>query len=174
MPVEKEYVEILAVPMGEYIAQLSAVEEKDDGPFGPMIRWDFKITEGPHAMTQLTGFSTPRYSNKSKAYKWAINLGHVPRSKFNSSTIVGNFCNLAVSVETDDEGDQFNKILSVTAMPQGTAPQAAPVPLPTMSTENVAVAADAAAHGDAPVPSPVAAPAAPESGTWNEDEAVPA
>jgi len=119
-------------------------------------------------------------TNKSK-WKSTIGLVGVEKPMILNKT---NFESVEAlyGVETDEwagkwitlyvtQTEAFKKVHTVLRIRDSVpAPQAAPAPVPMMSTENVSVAADAAVHGGAPGPSPVA----PESGTWNDEEAVPA
>lgn len=125
MSVTAEYTEIKVIPMGQYTARLNTVEDGEPSQYGPVWRWTFEILDPQHANVQLVGISSHAFSNKSKAYKWALGLGHPARMPFDSSLIEGRQCQLAIAVDTDDEGDSFNRIHGVIAT-ELTQAQAAP------------------------------------------------
>jgi len=132
MSVTAEYKEIMVIPMGQYAARLNTVEEGEPSQYGPVWRWAFEILDPQYANVQLMGISSHAFSNKSKAYRWAVGLGHPTRTPFNSTLIEGRQCQLAIAVETDDDGDSFNRIHGVLPPDpnQAEVVSAQPVPSP--------------------------------------------
>ena len=113
MSVRSKYREQTVYPMGEYKAKLVSVDEGEPGEFGPVWKWTFALTEPQYNGAEITAISSQTYSNRSKAYKWATSLGHPAKTDFDASQIEGRNCRLALIVEKDDDGTEYNKIQAI-------------------------------------------------------------
>jgi len=158
MTVTAELKKNIVMPVGEYWAHLISVDLGEPGPHGELWLWKFAIAEGDFAGSEFVGISSTTYSTyPSKSYQWARALGHPADDKFNSALIQGKPCRLVLTIEEKEDGGQRN-ILDAKGVLRPVKDQHHTLPPET-----------------APEPEPVpAAPVAPESGTWNEEEAVPA
>jgi len=133
MPVRSKYREQIVYPMGQYKATLVSVDEGEPGDYGPVWKWTFLLSEPQYNGAEITAISSQTYSNRSKAYKWAVSLGHPPQTDFNASVIEGRHCRLALIVERDDDGTEYNKIQAI-GVPTKAQTQA-PLPPPEAPPE---------------------------------------
>lgn len=105
--INKTSYELLDV--GTYGAQVESVEVAD-GQFGPQVKIRFAL-DGSTAV--LTGWASQKLCDKSKLGKWTRALtGSIP-DQLDIDSLAGLRCQLAVVIETKDDGAQYNKIYDV-------------------------------------------------------------
>lgn len=133
MSVKSKYNKHVAeLPFGLYNAHLLSVDEcesrltmpKADGsPPDPVAwQWTFRIADGPHEASELSGITSRTYSMKSKSFAWAAALGHPGGgADFDASLIEGKPCKIKVDVQDSKSGDgsTWNTILDVTKADEG-------------------------------------------------------
>ena len=111
-----EYKEQPVIPMGQYHALITEVKEELEGQFGPQLQYSFKITSGEHVGTNLLGWSSQKFSKKSKMKKWAtaaLERSFSPGEMVDTNDLVGKPVQIGVITDTKDDGAEFNKINSV-------------------------------------------------------------
>ena len=111
-----EYKEQPVIPMGQYHALIAEVKEEPEGQFGPQFQYSFEITSGEHVGTSLLGWSSQKFSKKSKMKKWAtaaLERSFSPGEMVDTNDLVGKPVQIGVISDTKDDGAAFNKIQSV-------------------------------------------------------------
>ncbi len=111
-----EYKEQPVIPMGQYHALIAEVKEEPEGQFGPQFQYSFEITSGEHVGTSLLGWSSQKFSKKSKMKKWAtaaLERSFSPGEMVDTNDLVGKPVQIGVITDTKDDGAEFNKIDSV-------------------------------------------------------------
>ena len=108
--IEQTVYEVL--PVGQYRAKLSAVEEHE-GQWGDFLKLIFTIEEGDHVGSNVTGVASARFSSRSKLYKWTKALlggRAIPTSyMWSSDDLVGRRVLLSLDI-IQDEDSEFNRI----------------------------------------------------------------
>jgi hypothetical protein len=142
--VEQTVYEVL--PTGEYLASVSEIEQ-EDGQFGQQLKFVFEVGSGDFEGVTLWGWTSMKFSNKSKLYKWtkaAFGGADVPQEyTFDSDDLLGRKVVLTVVVNTKDDGSEFNRVDAVKPYRQpktGNGAQAAPPsppPPPTFEDEEI-------------------------------------
>ena len=128
MPVRSKFKDSVVYPLGEYPARLISVDEGETGEFGPTWLWTFRLAEPKYNGAEITAISSQTYSTRSKAYRWAVALGHPPKTDLDASQIENAPCFLALVVETDDEGVEYNRIQAIRPAKGGQVPIMPPPP----------------------------------------------
>jgi hypothetical protein len=119
------------LPMGQYSATITDIEETE-GHYGPQLAFTFTVAGGEHDGALLKGWTSAKFSNKSKLYAWtkaAFGGADIPEDyTFDSDHLLSRKVTLGVIIRVKPEdGTEFNRVDSV--MPfNGT-----PVPAPAAS-----------------------------------------
>ena len=131
-----QYTEQAVIPMGVYNARITEVNEDTEGQFGPQFQYNFEITAGEHEGVNLLGWSSQKFSKKSKMRKWAtaaLQRTFSPGEQIDTDDLVGKPVRIEVLKKTSEsDGSEFNKIDDVTA--------------PSVAQKEAAQSLDATAH----------------------------
>jgi len=107
-------------PVGEYLAQVSEIVEKD-GTFGPQLQIAFKLTQMDADASPVLGWCSQTFSNKSKLYAWTKAIfGGGPIAKgydFDSDDLLNKKVLITLVVRTREDGMEFNRIDSMRGIP---------------------------------------------------------
>lgn len=116
---------------GTYDGRLVRVDEpKDDGAYGPILRWTFEVL-GDHPgddPTEIQGITSRKFTPGTKARLWYESLIGAKLAKgeaIDLEAVEGTPVRLAVTVVEKEKGT-FNQIVSVTRL-RRQAPQPVPV-----------------------------------------------
>ena len=110
------YSEQAVIPMGEYPARIKDVSEEPEGQFGPQFKYLFEITNGEQEGVSLMGWTSQKFSAKSKMKKWvtaATQQSFSAGDEFYPDSLVGKDVRIGVLKEAKDDGGEFNKINAV-------------------------------------------------------------
>ncbi len=110
------YSEQAVIPMGEYPARIKEVSEEPEGQFGPQFKYLFEITNGEQEGVSLMGWTSQKFSAKSKMKKWvtaATQESFSAGDEFYPDSLVGKDVRIGVLKKVKDDGGEFNKIDSV-------------------------------------------------------------
>ena len=110
------YSEQAVIPMGEYPARIKDVSEEPEGQFGPQYKYLFEITAGDQEGVSLMGWTSQKFSAKSKMKKWvtaATQQSFSAGDEFYPDSLVGKDVRIGVLKKVKDDGGEFNKIDSV-------------------------------------------------------------
>ena len=116
MPRYIEYQEYPVIPTGEYDARITEVEEKLDGQYGDQFQYSFEITSGEQKGHPLLGWSSQKFSKKSKLREWATAVtqrSFGPGDGVNVDEMIDKPIRISVMRKRADDGSEFNKIDSV-------------------------------------------------------------
>ncbi len=119
------------IPAGVYDATLKSVEEREstqpsqyDNGSTSYLFWTFAIV-GKKKTVEVSGSSSPRFGPKAKANRWVSALlgrklatGEV----IDLEALIGKPCKLTVTLETDDQNFERNRIGDVLPMGTGEEP----------------------------------------------------
>ena len=111
-----EYTEYPVIPTGEYDARITEVEEKLDGQFGDQFQYSFEITSGEQQGHPLLGWSSQKFSKKSKLREWATAVtqrSFGPGDGVNVDDMIDKPIRISVLRKSGDDGGEFNKVDSV-------------------------------------------------------------
>ena len=111
-----EYKEQPVIPMGQYHALIAEVKEEPEGQFGPQYKYLFEITAGDQEGVSLMGWTSQKFSAKSKMKKWvtaATQQSFSAGDEFYPDSLVGKDVRIGVLKEAKDDGGEFNKINAV-------------------------------------------------------------
>lgn len=103
------------LPVGEYVAAISAIEA-DDGKFGPQVKFEFEIQNGDYAGQTLLAWASAKFSPRSKLYGWtrAAFAGDIPPDyDFKSDDLLGRNVLVTVVVRPNEEGAEFNRVENI-------------------------------------------------------------
>ena len=115
MGIQIEQTQYVLLPVGEYPAEISEIVE-DEGMFGKQLKFTFDIEDGEHAGQSLLGWTSAKFSPKSKLYGWskAAFNAQIPKDyNFNRDDLINRKVNLTVVVKEGDDGAEFNRIEAV-------------------------------------------------------------
>jgi len=110
------YSEQAVIPMGEYPARIKEVSEEPEGQFGPQFKYLFEITNGEQEGVSLMGWTSQKFSAKSKMKQWvtaATQESFSAGDEFYPDSLVGKDVRIGVLKKVKDDGGEFNKIDSV-------------------------------------------------------------
>ena len=110
------YSEQAVIPMGEYPARIKEVSEEPEGQFGPQYKYLFEITNGEQEGVSLMGWTSQKFSAKSKMKQWvtaATQESFSAGDEFYPDSLVGKDVRIGVLKKVKDDGGEFNKIDSV-------------------------------------------------------------
>ena len=110
------YSEQAVIPMGEYPARIKDVSEEPEGQFGPQYKYLFEITNGEQEGVSLMGWTSQKFSAKSKMKQWvtaATQESFSAGDEFYPDSLVGKDVRIGVLKKVKDDGGEFNKIDSV-------------------------------------------------------------
>ena len=110
------YSEQAVIPMGEYPARIKEVSEEPEGQFGPQFKYLFEITNGEQGGVSLMGWTSQKFSAKSKMKQWvtaATQESFSAGDEFYPDSLVGKDVRIGVLKKVKDDGGEFNKIDSV-------------------------------------------------------------
>jgi len=110
------YSEQAVIPMGEYPARIKEVLEEPEGQFGPQFKYLFEITNGEQEGVSLMGWTSQKFSAKSKMKQWvtaATQESFSAGDEFYPDSLVGKDVRIGVLKKVKDDGGEFNKIDSV-------------------------------------------------------------
>ena len=110
------YSEQAVIPMGEYPARIKDVSEEPEGQFGPQFKYLFEITNGEQEGVSLMGWTSQKFSAKSKMKQWvtaATQESFSAGDEFYPDSLVGKDVRIGVLKKVKDDGGEFNKIDSV-------------------------------------------------------------
>ena len=110
------YSEQAVIPMGEYPARIKDVSEEPEGQFGPQYKYLFEITAGDQEGVSLMGWTSQKFSAKSKMKQWvtaATQESFSAGDEFYPDSLVGKDVRIGVLKKVKDDGGEFNKIDSV-------------------------------------------------------------
>lgn len=113
LQIKQTHYELL--PVGEYVAKISAIEA-DDGKFGPQVKFEFEIQGGNYAGQTLLSWASAKFSPRSKLYGWsraALGGDILPDYDFNSDDLLGRPVMVTVVIRPNDEGAEFNRVENV-------------------------------------------------------------
>tara|TARA_B100001964_G_scaffold203344_1_gene232279 strand:+ start:109 stop:519 length:411 start_codon:yes stop_codon:yes gene_type:complete len=102
--------------MGEYPARIKEVSEEPEGQFGPQFKYLFEITNGEQEGVSLMGWTSQKFSAKSKMKQWvtaATQESFSAGDEFYPDSLVGKDVRIGVLKKVKDDGGEFNKIDSV-------------------------------------------------------------
>jgi hypothetical protein len=111
--------------------------EQTDGQFGPQVKFTFKDDtshlEETDGETMLTAWSSAKYTEKTKLFKWAraaLGAEFNPDVDFQASKMTGKRVLLSVEKHISATGTEFNKVGEVMALPRVKKPQPKAPPPP--------------------------------------------
>jgi hypothetical protein len=110
----------LVIDQGIYSAVVQAVEEDEEGKFGPQVKLIFKVDEFDPEIT-LYAWASAKFNESSKLFKWTqAALGRLADDyNFNSDDLVGKRVQLNVIVKQTITGEA-NRVDDVLPMPRQT------------------------------------------------------
>lgn len=112
---------VMTWPVGEYVARIDKITEKE-GTFGPQLQIAFKLTQMDEKASPVLGWCSQTFSNKSKLYAWvkaAFGGGPIPETyDFDSDDLIGKKVLLTLVIRDREDGTQFNRIDSLRAIPE--------------------------------------------------------
>jgi hypothetical protein len=117
MGIQIEQTRYEVLPVGEYPAEITEIEQ-DDGQFGPQCKFEFTLINAKNAGHTLLGWTSAKFSPKSKLFKWtkaALNTQISPQYNFDSDDLIGKRVNLTLVIRENDDGAEFNRIEEVRA-----------------------------------------------------------
>lgn len=120
-PWEFEFVEYRfgSVPAGTYRVRLVDLQLTASDRFKrELIRWIFEVVEGENAGTQITGVTSTRISDRSKAYRWYTALGGQLVEKegkkvVDLQSVIGKEAMARVETRTDAQGRQWSNVVDL-------------------------------------------------------------
>ena len=124
-----------ALPNGEYVAQIAAIEE-EASKFGPQLRFTFDLAAPDLVGRTMTGWCSAKFSPKSKLFLWtqaalgATALGAT--TEFDSEVLLERIVRLDVVTVQRPDGSTYNKIRGVRAAIYG---DTAPLPVGVLAYE---------------------------------------
>ncbi len=128
MSIKVEQTHNVCIPVGEYPAQITSIEETD-GQYGPQLKFTFTISGGEYQSTTITGWASRTFSEKSKLYAWTkAAFGGVeipPDYNFDSDAVLKRRVTLVIIKRASDDGAEFNKIDAVLPLKKPTPPRPA-------------------------------------------------
>lgn len=113
MIIEQTQYELL--PVGEYKAEITDVEP-DEGNFGLQLKFTFAVQDKEGETHTLMGWTSARFSPKSKLYAWAraaFNADIPQDYNLNTDDLIGRPVKLTVLTRMKEDGSEFNRIEAV-------------------------------------------------------------
>ena len=151
---------------GEYVAQLHGVEDVLGGPYGPSLKFVFKILEEPYENSTVSGLVNAKWKPKNKLDKWLVGLG-LNASKIGTridpKSLIGN--QVRVYVAENKKG--YAEVKEINPLRKKQSEVTAPAGTVAGDTA-VDRTAQPAASATAPAPAP-----APVNKNGKKDEEVP-
>jgi hypothetical protein len=146
--------QVKSIPTGEYMAAVLSADV-EAGQYGPQVRFNFQIEDGPAAGQLVTAWASARFSSTAKLYRWAAALfGQSIPGDYDLDTdhLIGRRCRLTVVEKERPDGSTFAKVEAVRAV-------AATLPLPLpLAPAPAATPAPFRASAPASAPAPFRAP----------------
>jgi len=107
------------IPTGTYRVRLIDLQLTASDRFKrELIRWIFEVVEGDLAGTQVSGITSMRISERSKAYRWFTALGGQPKEKDGKKVIdlqdvVGNEALARIETRRDANGREWSNVVDL-------------------------------------------------------------
>ena len=120
MSIKIEMTKYEAVDPGIYPGKITSIDE-EEGKFGPQIKFTFELETDNGDQKTLIGWTSKRFSKKSKLYSWTTSLlGVLPDNyTFDSDDLIGKEVLLVVGLRHGTDGvTLFNSIESIKPMNQ--------------------------------------------------------
>lgn len=101
------------IPMGQYVVQVNTVKVVN-GTYGDQVTMDLLVVEGEHEGASLKCWTSAKFSNKSKLYKYTRALFEgkdIPEDyDLDLDHLLDKTAVAAVLVKRKDDGTEFNRV----------------------------------------------------------------